>query len=216
MQNVLIVYAAPEPKSLNGALLAAALKTLGDRGMTVEISDLYGMNFKAVLDASDFPSRRETTVFDPAAEQLHAMACGSIAPDIAAEIEKVGRADLLIFQFPIWWTSMPAILKGWFDRVFAQGFAVNTATGEVYGRGLLRGKKAMVVVTTGSPPELYLPDGPHGDIHEHLRSLTHATLEFCGLDVLPTHVVFGAAGIAPIDADREVELYQDRLLSIEA
>jgi NAD(P)H dehydrogenase (quinone) len=216
MENVLIVYAAPEPKSLNGALLAAAIRTLTDLGRTVEISDLYGMKFKAVLDPSDFPDRFDTTVFDPAAEQMHAIACGSIAPDIAAEIEKVRRADLLIFQFPIWWTSMPAILKGWFDRVFAQGFAVNIATGEVYARGLLRGKKAMVVVTTGSPPELYVPGGPHGDLHEHLRSLTHTTLEFCGLEVLPTHVVYSAAGIAPIDADREVELYQDRLLALGA
>lgn len=216
MENVLIVYAAPEPKSLNGALLAAGIKTLTDRGKHVEISDLYGMRFKAVLDPSDFPDRWDTTVFDPAAEQMHAMACGSIAPDIAAEIEKVRRADLLIVQFPIWWTSMPAILKGWFDRVFAQGFVVNIGTGEVYGRGLLRGKKAMVVVTTGSPAELYIPGGPHGDLHELLRPLTHNLLEFCGIEVLPTHVVYSAAGIAPMDADREVELYQDRLLALDA
>jgi NAD(P)H dehydrogenase (quinone) len=167
-----------------------------------------------VLDASDFPDRHDATVFDPAAEQIHAMACGTIAPDIAAEIEKVRRADLLIVQFPVWWTAMPAILKGWFDRVFAQGFAVNVGTGEVYARGLLRGKKAMVVVTTGSPPELYLPGGPHGDLHELLRPLTHNLLEFCGFEVLPTHVVYGAGGISPMDADREVEMYQDRLLAI--
>ena len=182
----------------------------------MEVSDLYGMKFRAVLDPSDFPDRRDTTVFDPATEQLHAVACGSIAPDVASEMEKVRRADLLIFQFPIWWTAMPAIMKGWFDRVFAQGFVVNVGRGEVYSRGLLRGKKALVVVTAGSPAELYAPGGPHGDLHEHLRPLTHATLEFCGLEVLPTHVVYSAAGIAPDDADREVELYQDRLLAIEA
>ena len=65
MENVLIVYAAPEPKSLNGALLAAALKTLGDQGLHVEVSDLYGMEFKAVLDASDFPDRRDTDRLRP-------------------------------------------------------------------------------------------------------------------------------------------------------
>jgi NAD(P)H dehydrogenase (quinone) len=216
MKNILIVYAAPEPKSLNGALLGAAIKTLMESGMNVEISDLYGMSFKAVLDPADFPDRHDATVFDPAAEQLHAMACGSIAPDIATEMEKVRRADLLIVQFPIWWTSMPAILKGWFDRVFAQGFVVNLARGQVYATGLLRGKKAMVVVTAGSPPELYTTSGPHGDLHEHLRSLTHNILEFTGMEVLPTHVIFGAAEIAPEDADREVERYQDRLLALRA
>lgn len=214
MENVLIVYAAPEPKSFNGALLAAAIKTLGDQGLRVEVSDLYGMRFKAVLDADDFPDRQDATVFDPAAEQMHAVACGALAPDIATEIEKVRRADLIIVQFPLWWSSVPAILKGWLDRVLAQGFAVNTATGEVYARGRLRGKKALVVTTTGSPPELYAPGGPHGDLRELLRPLTHGTLEFCGLEVLPTHVVYGAAGIAPDDADREIEIYQDRLLAV--
>lgn len=214
MKKVLIVYGAPEPKSLNGARLAGGIRTLGDAGMHVEVSDLFGMKFKAVLDAPDFPDRRDTTVFDPAAEQIHAIARGSIAPDIADEIAKVRRADLLIVQFPLWWASMPAILKGWFDRVFAQGFAVNVGSGEMYGRGLLRGKKALVVVTTGSPAKLYTPGGPRGDLRELLRPLTHTLLEFCGLEVLPTHVVYGAAGIAPMDADREIERYQDRLLAI--
>ena len=214
MKNVLIVYAAPEPKSLNGAMLAAAVSTLKGKGMNVEISDLYGMGFKAVLDPSDFPDRRDTVVFDPAAEQMHAIATGTIAPDIAAEIEKVRRADLLIVQFPIWWTSMPAILKGWFDRVFAQGFVVDLQKGRVYGNGLLRGKKAMVVVTAGSSAELYSPAGPHGDLHAHLRTVTHNLLEFCGLEVLPTHAVFSAVGISPEDADREIERYVDRLLAL--
>lgn len=101
---------------------------------------------------------------------------------------------------------MPATLKGWFDRVFAQGFVVNVGTGEVYGRGLARGKKAPVVVTAGPPPEPYAPGGPHGDLHEHLRPLTHTTHEVCSVEELPVHVVHSAAGIAPIDADREVEL----------
>ncbi len=182
----------------------------------MEVSDLYGMKFKAVLDAADFPARRDIAVFDPAAEQMHAIACGSIAPDIRAEIEKIRRADLLIFQFPIWWTSMPAILKGWIRPRLRSGVCREPRHRRGIWPGTPPGQEGPGRRDDGLSAGVYAPGGPHGDLHEHLRSLTHTTLEFCGLEVLPTHVVYSAAGISPIDADREVELYVDRLLSLEA
>jgi NAD(P)H dehydrogenase (quinone) len=182
----------------------------------VQVPGLYGMTFRAVPDPSDVPDHRDSTVFHPEAEQLHAIACGSIAPDVASEMEKVRRADLLIFQFPIWWTAMPTVMKGWFEWVFVQGFVVNV--GERGGIQLRpppgqegpRGRDGRL------PAELYAPGGPHGDLHEHLCPLIRAALEFCGLELLPTHVVCNASGIAPDDADREVELYRDRLSAVES
>ena len=55
----------------------------------------------------------------------------TIERDIAVEIEKVRRTDLLIVRFPIWWTSMLEILKGWFHRVFARRFKVDAGTGDL-------------------------------------------------------------------------------------
>ncbi|MGZ4936644.1 MAG: NAD(P)H-dependent oxidoreductase [Halobacteriota archaeon] len=71
---------------------------------------------------------------------------GTFADDIAQEIKKVDWANLIIFQFSQWWLSFPAILKGWCDRVFANGIAVNLGT---YDPLLVR-KKRLCVVTTGA------------------------------------------------------------------
>ena len=61
--------------------------------------------------------------FNYGAETTLAMKEGRVAPDVREEQEKVKNADLIIFQFPFYWHGFPAILKGWFDRVFLMGFA---------------------------------------------------------------------------------------------
>lgn len=212
--KILYVYAHPEPKSFNGALKDMAMITLAERGHEVKVSNLYAIRFKAVLDVQDFRIRMRHDIFNPAAEQIHGIATGSLAPDIQEEIERVTWADLLIFQFPLWWTSMPAILKGWFDRVFAQGFVVDIAGGRVYEKGLLRGKSAMLVVTCGSPEEMYSPGGAHGDIRRHLSVIEHNILEFCGIRVLPTFLVFGVPSISRERAGMVLKEYEKILESL--
>lgn len=121
--HILLVYAHPEPRSLNGSLRDFAIAHLQAAGHHVQLSDLYAMGWKAVLDAADngadLPDRR----FDPSADSLQAFAAGTQSADIAQEQDKLRWADVLILQFPLWWFSMPAILKGWIDRVYACGFA---------------------------------------------------------------------------------------------
>ncbi len=209
--NVLIIYAHPYPASLNAALKDRAVSVLEDMDHTVKVSDLYAMKFKAVLDQDDFPRRCNREYFSIPGEQVAGVRNGILVPDIQTEIEKVRWADLLIFQFPIWWSSMPAILKGWIDRVFAQGFVVNLAEGKVYRDGLLSGKKAMISTTAGSPPEFYTEDGPHGDINHHLMSLWHNTFEFCGMEVVPTFYVFNAGVMDDLQFNAELERYEEYL-----
>lgn len=206
--NILYVYAHPEPKSFNGALKDCAVVALSEKGHTVKVSNLYALKFKAVLDPHDFRIREEAAVFRPAPEQIHGIRTGSLAPDILEEIEKIRWADILIFQFPIWWSYMPAILKGWIDRAFVQGFVVDIAAGNVYEKGLLKGKKAMIVATTGSSREEYSREGIHGDLEQHLTIITHNIFEFCGLAVLPSFIVYGAAGLSATEGKEELEHYR--------
>jgi NAD(P)H dehydrogenase (quinone) len=209
--NVLIIYAHPYPASLNAALKDRAVSVLQDMNHTVKVSDLYAMKFKAVLDQDDFlkPCNRE--YFSIPGEQVAGVRNGTLAPDIQTEMHKVEWANLLIFQFPIWWSSMPAILKGWIDRVLAQGFAVNLAEGQLYREGLLSGKKALISTTAGSPPEFYCEGGPHGDINHHLMSLWHNTIEFCGMEVVPTFYVFNAGFMDDLQVNAELERYEEYL-----
>jgi putative NADPH-quinone reductase len=121
------------------------------------------MGFNPVASADDFLGERANPEFlSIATEQAKALQTGALAPDIVAEQQKLARADLLILQFPIWWFGMPAIMKGWADRVFARGFAY--IAGHKYDTGLFTGKTAMVAATTGTSIDTYAPDGIDGDI----------------------------------------------------
>src|SRR5262249_2800641 len=146
--NVLIVYAHPEPRSFNGAMKDVAVETLRGAGHEIVVSDLYAMDFNPMAGPRDAAGGRvDPDFFSLQKEQTAAYEAGTLAQDIGAEIEKLKWSDLVIFQFPIWWFGMPAILKGWADRVFARGFAY--LPGRKYDTGMFRGKAAMVAATTG-------------------------------------------------------------------
>jgi NAD(P)H dehydrogenase (quinone) len=124
-------------------------------GHKVKVSDLYAMNFKAIADHDDFQQRGNEEFIKYQIEQGHASKTSGFSPDIQEEQEKLLWADFVIFQFPLWWYSVPAILKGWFDRVFASGFVYGKEIGR-YDSGGLRGRRAMLSTTTGSP-EHHIP-----------------------------------------------------------
>ena len=212
--NVLIVYAHPEPNSLNGFMKDLAAKTLRDNGHKVKISDLYGMKFKPTLDQDDFSQRKDNKFFNPIMEQVNALGTGSLAQDIKDEVEKIKWADLLIFQFPVWWTSLPAILKGWIDRVFLPGVVHNIAEGKLYDTGLLKGKKAMLSYTTGATRDIYTNEGPHGDINDLFKYITHNILEVTGLKVLPSFGIFGSAVMSKDEVKIEINNFKDIINSL--
>ncbi|MBK3758206.1 NAD(P)H-dependent oxidoreductase [Stutzerimonas frequens] len=193
--NVLLVYAHPEPRSLNGALKEFAVQRLQAAGHQVQVSDLYGMGWKAAIDAGDNLDRDPEARFDASEDSRRAFASGRQSPDIAAEQDKLRWADALILQFPLWWFSMPAILKGWVDRVYAYGFAYGVGEhsdarwGDRYGEGSMVGKRAMLIVTTGGWDSHYSPRGINGPIEDLLFPIHHGILHYPGFDVLPPFLV---------------------------
>ncbi|WP_103545601.1 NAD(P)H-dependent oxidoreductase [Streptomyces sp. SM1] len=193
--KVLWLTAHPEPRSLNGSLYRDGVQHLLDQGHEVRTSDLYAMKFDPVVRASDFSHPDgERLVVGSAAQQ--AFKRGALSPDIAVEHDKLSWADTLVVQFPLWWYGMPAILKGWFDRVFVGGFAfgVRDARGRQvrYGEGALAGKRAMVVVSAGAREASLGPRGVNGELNDLLFPLQHGTLWYAGIEVLPPLLVHGA------------------------
>jgi NAD(P)H dehydrogenase (quinone) len=209
--KVLYVFAHPEPKSFNAAMKNTALAALKEKGHEVKLSDLYAMGFNPILKASDFPERKNPDFFNPFLEAIKASKTGAFSPDIKEEMEKVKWADLLIFQFPIYFTAMPAIMKGWIDRVLAPGFGFNPVTNSAYDTGLFKGKSAMLAFTAGAPKEVYSESGAHGDIHRHLESITHCVFEYMGMKVLPSFMVFEAGNMSRERGDGELEKYRQRI-----
>lgn len=176
--NVLIVYAHPDPHSLNASLKNYAVQHLEAAGHTVQVSDLYAMEWNATLSASEIPEREHHRA------------------DVLREQEKLRWADAVIFQFPLWWFSMPAIMKGWFDRVYTLGFGYGVGEhsdrrwGDRYGEGSLAGKRAMLMVTTGGWESHYGPRGINGAIDDLLFPIQHGMLFYPGMDVLPPFLLY--------------------------
>ena len=199
--NILLVHAHPESNSLNGAMKDFTVQRLKSAGHLVKVSDLYGMQWKAAVDAADTTQRLSTTRFDAAFESRHAFENGFQSEDITGEQEKLLWADAVILQFPLWWYSMPAILKGWIERVYAFGFAYgvgehsDTHWGDRFGEGTLAGKRAMLMVTAGGWESHYGPRGINGPIDDMLYPIQHGILFYPGFDVMPPFVVYRAGSI---------------------
>jgi NAD(P)H dehydrogenase (quinone) len=194
--KVLLVFAHPDPRSLNGALRDVAVKELMAQGHEVQVSDLYAGGWKAQVDRADFPSLAGNERLVATAASKKDFEAGTLTEDVKTEIEKLLWADTLILQFPMWWFSMPAILKGWVDRVFAYGFAYGVGEhsdrrwGDRYGEGTLAGKRAMLIVTAGGWEEHYAARGVNGPIDDLLFPINHGILYYPGYDVLPPFVVY--------------------------
>ena len=212
--NVLIVYAHPEPTSFNGAMKDLTVETLAALGHVVEVSDLYAMGWNAVAGPDDMAGpTSEADRFSLAREQTVAMENGTIAPEIAAEQAKLARADFVIFQFPIWWFGMPAIMKGWADRVFARGFAY--MPGRKYDTGMFKGKLAMVSATTGTSEDTYAPDGIDGSILTVLWPIHSGLLRYTGFDVLPPYVAYMPGREDNATRARQLDGLKQRLRTID-
>ncbi|HLO66766.1 MAG TPA: NAD(P)H-dependent oxidoreductase [Holophaga sp.] len=212
--RTLIVHAHEEAQSFNGAMRDLAVRTLQGQGHGVEVSDLYAMNFKAVADARDFLERRDPTYLKRQLEEKAALELGTLAHDILEEQRKLREADLLILQFPLWWFSMPAILKGWVDRVMTMGFAYGG--GKWYDEGGLKGRRAMLALTTGGPEASYAEHGINGAMDAVLFPIQHGILFFCGYQVLPPFVAWGPAHLGPAEREAVLERYRQRLLGLDA
>lgn len=211
--NALIVHAHPEPLSFNGALTLLAADTLEGMGHNVVISDLYQLGFDPVSGRRNFSSSKDSQFFKPHAEELHASERGGFSDEVKREMDKVFAADLLILQFPLWWFSMPAILKGWIDRVFAFGKTYDL--GRWYDEGVFHGKRAMLSITTGRPRAMYEPSGLAGDINVLLHPIQWGVLRLVGYDVLPPHVLYAADATTDEERQAMLEAYRERLLKID-
>ncbi|WP_010629897.1 NAD(P)H-dependent oxidoreductase [Halomonas sp. KM-1] len=189
--SALIVFCHPEPRSFNGALKEVAVETLQRQGYRVEVSDLYAEGFDPLERPSHYVERAEPETFLPLTEQRHAYEGGFLPADVKREIERLEHADLVILQFPLWWHAQPAMLKGWFDRVFVYG---GLYSGRMrYDRGRFPEKKGMLSVTTGAPAPTFTRHGRSGHIVALLWPI-HYSLYYLGVSVLPPQVTYGVQG----------------------
>jgi NAD(P)H dehydrogenase (quinone) len=136
--HVMVVLAHPRLDSLNAAVCEALCDGLRETGHTIDLADLNAEGFDPVLRGPE----------------LDQLGTGPSCKDVVAYQKRVLLADALAFIFPVWWFGLPAILKGFIDRVFQEGFAFKfTSRGRACG--LLAHKNALVICTAGASSSLY-------------------------------------------------------------
>jgi 1,4-dihydroxy-2-naphthoate octaprenyltransferase len=199
--NILIILGHPRADSFCGALARSYGEVAEARGLEVHTLVLAHLVFD--------PNVRDTSVREQVLE-----------PDLEAARQAVAAADHLVFVYPIWWGMMPALLKGFLDRILLPGFAFTERTGEQGYTGLLKGKSAQVLTTMDTPPAIVkLVLGSPGH-----RAFATATLKFCGID--PVRIrMYGPVNRSTEaqreewlrDAEREATRFRGgRLVSCEA
>lgn len=133
--HVLMIFCHPRADSLSAALRDAAKAALNSAGHSVELRDLYAEGFQPAMTAEE-----RGAYHDPAAN------LAGIEEHVAA----LRRAEALLLVYPTWWYGMPAMLKGWFDRIWAPGVAFRLGEGAIEPM-LTNIKRIGVVTTYGSP-----------------------------------------------------------------
>ncbi|MBT2646684.1 NAD(P)H-dependent oxidoreductase [Bacillus sp. ISL-34] len=183
----LVVYAHPYSESLNHSILETTVKALKKNGHEVVVRDLYALDFQPVLKPED----------------TAAMKAGKTPDDIKTEQEFISEAEAITFIYPIWWTGLPAILKGYVDRVFAFGFAYSA--GEEGVIKLLKGKKGLIINTHGTPNEVYDAVGMTAGLKV---TSDIGIFDFTGIEPVD-HLLFGSIGYL------DEEAYKDMLKKVE-
>jgi len=187
--NHLVVFAHPNQKSFGKGIVDVVVKASEEKGANVRVRDLYQIRFDPVLKASD----------------IVALESGKVAEDIAEEQAHVTWADVITFVYPVWWASFPAILRGYVDRVFSNGFAFQNVNG--VPEGLLKGKKGLLLCTTGTPSEIYSANGMHNSMKQ---TTDEAVFNFTGIEEVK-HVFFGSV---PVVTDEHRKGYLEEVAKI--
>jgi NAD(P)H dehydrogenase (quinone) len=169
--HVLCVLCHPDRQSFTGAVLDAFLCGLAESPHSAEIADLYREDFNPVLGLGDFAQ------FDNR----------PMPEDVGKEQARVERSDAIVLVFPLWWYSMPAMLKGWLDRVFCAGWAYQRKH-DPEG-SLLKTRRCTFLVSTGSSQKVM-------DRHHYDQSLDHlwrkGVLGYVGADPIDIHFLLDA------------------------
>lgn len=212
--KILIVHAHENPNSFCSALAETAKVFFSEKGHEVLISDLYQIGFNPVGGKHDFSKLSSADYYKYPMEQYHAHKNEVFVPELKAEMDKLLQADLLIFNFPLWWFGMPAILKGWVDRVLAYGFAYggDYRMGE---NGRFKNCKSLMCITTGSPEHFYKPGGVNKrSLSEILRNIQEGILTLVGYKTMEPFIAYSVSRISREDRVQILENYKAYLKQI--
>jgi len=170
--KILLVTAHPRPESLTHAVAKVFADAARSKGHEIEAADLMAEGFDPVLREPDEPDWGNP-------DKRYSDA-------VLHEMTRIERNEATVMVFPVWWWSMPALLKGWIDRVWKHGWA--------YGDKTYPHKRAWMLAIAGSSAEAYAKRGYDGAMR---TTLDVGILDFCGITETRLELLFGAVEGAP-------------------
>ena len=158
MRNVLIINGHPDQQSYNYALSEAYKNAANKTNVVIDTINISELDFNPNLR---FGYRKRT----------------ELEPDLKNAIDKIKKADHIAWFFPLWWTGLPAIMKGFIDRTFLPGITYDFIEGKAAPIGLLKGKTSRIIITTDTPKwyDFIIMKRPI------LKQFKKGTLEYCGI-----------------------------------
>ncbi|MET9514150.1 NAD(P)H oxidoreductase [Streptomyces sp. NPDC002994] len=180
-KHALLVVTHPRPDSLTAQLAERARVRLAEDGYSVDVLDLHAEDFDPRMIPADEPDWADLDK--------------EYSPEVRAHMRRVEAADTIVVVFPLWWFGLPAILKGWVDRVWNNGFA--------YGRRVprLRGKRMLWLGLVAYEEAEFAELGWHEMVGRQLRV---GISEYCGIEDAKVHFVYdslkaGANALKEVD-----------------
>lgn len=174
MKQVLIINGHPNKESYNYALSAAYVEGANKTSASVSQINISDLDFNPNLTSGDQHN-------------------STLEPDLQDAIEKIKKADHIVWVFPMWWYGFPALMKGFIDRTFLPGITFKYEEGKAFPKKLLKGKTARIIITADTPKwydALFMK-------RPAINQLKKGTLQFCGIN--PVKITY----IAPIIGSNE-------------
>ena len=128
--------------------------------------------------------------------------------NVPAEQSQLASHDVIVFQHPVYWYSVPPLLKQWIDLVLEHGWA--------YGREgrALEGKKVLSAISTGGPESSYRRDGFHGRTLAEFLAPIERTVTLCRMEYMEPFVVYGTHRLSDEEIRSQAGQYRSRLISL--
>ena len=163
MKQVLIINGHPDKESFNYALSEAYIKGANKTNATLTQINIRDLDFNPNLK---FGYRKRL----------------ELEPDLVAAIDKIKKADHIVWIFPMWWYGYPALMKGFIDRTFLPGITFQPIKGKASPEKLLKGKSARLIITADTPKwyDLLIMKRPA------INQFKKGTLQFCGINPVKT------------------------------
>lgn len=183
--KITVVNTHPNPDSFTYSLREAVVGKLQELGHQVVDRDLYTLQFNPVLSLEEYTDSMS----------------GQFQEDVRVEQEYIQWADCLVFIYPLWWGTLPALLKGYIDRVFSYGFAYQLENGEV--QKMLTGKKVILFTTMGNS------DGHYREVRMFdamSKTVDEGIFDYVGMEVLE-HKYF--ASVTSVDDETRKQMLED-------